>query len=422
MARRRGFFAELAYQQQQAERRRRQQEAAAVRAHNATVREHERAQRAYERARAAAARASAADQKQQEREAARLYAEARKAEAEQKNAELASQLADTASILEWTLGVDDHVDLNDLRVAAEHPPFEAKGLDKPIEAPAMPNLTPAPQYSEPPAPRGLFGAAKKHAQAVQAAQQAHAGAVAEWERYKKDTEAWYANAVAQHSELEAQRLAKLADLRAVYEAECEQRERDAAVRNKELDDLINGLAFDMEDAITTYVGIVLADSVYPDCFPVEYDYAFDLATRELTLTAIVSPPGAIPTEKAYRWVKATDEITATAQPVTEQKNRYNNAVWQVAIRTLHEVFEADRQGKIHSIALSVETRTTHPATGQDTEIPFVVVSADRETFLTFDLSNVVSFETLKHLGAALSKSPFDLAAADTARGVRARKS
>jgi restriction system protein len=53
-------------------------------------------------------------------------------------------------------------------------------------------------------------------------------------------------------------------------------------------------------------------------------------------------------------------------------------------------------------------------------VPLVVVAADRTTFSAFDLANVVPAATLDHLGAAVSKSPFDLTAADTSRGVRQR--
>ncbi len=100
------------------------------------------------------------------------------------------------------------------------------------------------------------------------------------------------------------------------------------------------------------------------------------------------------------------------------KERYANAVWQVALRTLHEVFEADRSGKIRSISLTVATSTISASIGRPQEVPLVVVAADRETFSDLDLSKVVPQATLKHLGAAMSKSPFDLLPADTGAGVR----
>ncbi len=128
----------------------------------------------------------------------------------------------------------------------------------------------------------------------------------------------------------------------------------------------------------------------------------------------------MPSVRAYRYVKAKDEIASTELPVREKKERYANAVWQVALRSLHEVFRADRVGKVHSIALTVGVDTIVPATGRPTNIPLVVVSADRETFTSFDLTKVVPQATLQHLGAAMSKSPFDLAPADTSRGIRVR--
>lgn len=181
---------------------------------------------------------------------------------------------------------------------------------------------------------------------------------------------------------------------------------------------INDLAFDIPTAIEEYVGIVLSNSVYPDAFPVDYDYTFDLATRELTLSVAVPEPTSLPTVKEYRYVKAKDEIAATQLSAKAQKDRYSSAVHETVVRTLHEVFEADRAGKIQSIALTVGVNRVAPATGLPETVPLVQVAAARETFNEFDLANVVAVETLKHLGAALSKNPFDLTPADTGRGVR----
>ncbi len=419
----RGFFAEMNYQAQQAEKRRRQQEAQAVRAHNAAVRDHERAVKAAERARAAASRASEAERKAAEMEAARLHLEARTAEVEALNTELTSSYDDIDSLLAWTLDTDDFVDLESLKVTAEHPPFDPGKLGTSV-AP-VPELVypPQPAYVEPPAPKGLssaFGGKKKHAEAVAAAQAEHQQAVAFWHEKNTKSHEHHVAALAKREQDEADRLVKLAEADAAYKAECAQRESEAAAKNEELTKFINDLAFDVEYAIEDYVGIVLSNSVYPDAFPVEHDHSFDLTTRELTMKVDIPEPAAVPSVKEYKYVKAKDEIAATQLTAKVQKDRYTGAVHQVAVRTLHEVFEADRAGKIHSIALTVGTDTIAPATGQPEYVPLVMVAADRETFNSFDLANVVPKATLDHLGAAVSKSPFDLTPADTSRGVRQR--
>ena len=421
MARRRGFFAELAYQNQQAERRRQKETAAVFRAHAAAVRDYERLQREAERAQRAAVVADARERARLEKEAGRLHAEAQVAEADARNAELTKTYDDIDGILATTLQVDDYVDLESLKVTAEHPPFDPGPAGVPTEA--MPELVypPAPVYVEPPAPGGLFGAKKKHAELIAQAQAAHQQAMAQWNAGNVELYNAHVAEGERRKEAEHKRLEALVALEARYKLECDQREADAVARNEELTKLINDLAFDVESAIQEYVGIVLSNAGYPECFPVEHEYHFDLATRELTLTATVPPPSAVPGVREYRYLKAKDEITETALPLKAQRDRYASAVTQVAVRTLHEVFEADRGGKIRSISLTVGTNAILPATGLPGTIPFVIAAADREQFSQFDLANVVPAATLDHLGAAVSKSPFDLTPADTARGVRVRK-
>jgi restriction system protein len=89
----------------------------------------------------------------------------------------------------------------------------------------------------------------------------------------------------------------------------------------------------------------------------------------------------------------------------------------VALRSFHEVFEADRRGIINTVALEVGANTVDPATGLDTYIPFVISAAEREAFLAFNLSAVVPLLTLERLGAAVSKNPFGLVPAERS-GVR----
>ena len=128
----------------------------------------------------------------------------------------------------------------------------------------------------------------------------------------------------------------------------------------------------------------------------------------------------MPAEKVYRYVKAKDEIGATASSKKELKEGYASIVHQVAVRTLHEIFEADRAGTIQTITLQVATETKDPATGLERRVAFVGVGAARDSFTTFDLHNVVPAATLEHLGAAMSKNPYELVGIDEAPGVRGR--
>lgn len=417
---RRGFFAELNHQAQVAERNRQRRLAAAYRAQQAAEREAEKARRDMERAQLAASKASAKQQAQAEKLAKAMYQESRQADVASMNADLANTYSEIDSMLAWTLAIDDFVDLNDLRVKVEHPPFDPGPLRTPILPLPPLEYSPQPQYVEPQAPTGMFASKKKHEAAVQEAKAAYEAAYAAWHAAATAQHAGYVAEQARREQAEHARVTQLAQVQAQYEAACQDREAAAVAQNAELDKFMNDLAFDVESAIQDYVGIVLANSVWPEAFPVAFDHHFDLATRELTLTATVPPPEAVPVVKEHKYVKARDEITVTNLSAKEQKERYASAVWQVTIRVLHEVFEADRAAKIDSISLTVGASHIAPHTGLPEFVPFAIVAADRGTFVAFDLANVVPHATLVHLGASLSKSPFDMTPADGSKGVRVR--
>jgi restriction system protein len=134
----------------------------------------------------------------------------------------------------------------------------------------------------------------------------------------------------------------------------------------------------------------------------------------------VPSPDTLPTDKEFKYVRSKDEINGSALTKKEQKDRYASAVHQTALRSLHDIFEADRAGHIGTIALTVAVDSLDPATGRPVRVELVAAAAERAAFLAFDLSNVVPAATLQHLGAQVSKSPYDLTPINASKGVRGR--
>ena len=141
---RRGFFAELQYQSRVAAREREREEREAVRSHVAAVRQTEQATRAAERAKTQLAKATDSERKRLEKEAREAHVAAMEAEVIERNGNLEQIYEEIDSLLASTLGVDDYVDLNSLRVKVTHPPFDRTDLEAPI-----PHPTRIPEPSEP---------------------------------------------------------------------------------------------------------------------------------------------------------------------------------------------------------------------------------------------------------------------------------
>lgn len=414
---RRGFFAELQHQTKVAAREAERAQAARARQHAAAVRSAEQAQRAAERAATQAQRAAAADRKRLEKEAKAARTAAMQATVDERNTSLEATYEDIDSLLAATLGVDDFIDLEALRRTVEHPPFDNAELETPILPPPPIIDPPEPQYVEPPAPTGLFGKKKKHAEAIEASRAQHEQAHRAWQAEVASGPVRRQAVANEYAKAEKLRVERLEAERARYAAECTAREAEVAEQNAALDALIANLGYGATEAVEEYISIALSNSVYPEHFSVRHEFTFDPSTAELSLRCLVPGPDKIPTTKAYKYAKAAEEITETQLPQKAMKDRYAGAVNQVALRSLHEVFEADRRGLIQSIALQVGTETIDPATGIQTYVPFVAVGAERGIFSGFDLAAVVPAATLTHLGAAVSKNPLGLVPADLS-GIR----
>jgi restriction system protein len=417
---RRGLIAILVHEARVAAREKERAERAAVRDHMAAMRRFEQAQRAAEKAQAQLSRASQAERKRLEKEAREAHVAAMEAEVEEHNYKLAEVYAEIDSLLAATLEVDDYVDLEMFRVATVHPPFPRLDLESPIPPPNPIPDPPEPIFRLPDPPQGLlaklFGKGK-YAAEVATAEAAHRRAVQEWRTRLEQLPALRQEALDAHARSEAKRIAALQAAQARYAKECSERETADAERNKRLDELIANLGYGIPGAVQEYVSIVMSNSVYPEQFPVTHEFQFEPSSAELILRAVVPGPGKISEVKAYKYTKSTDEITSTSLSQKVARDRYASAVHQVALRSIHEVFEADRRGLIRTISLEVGAETIDPATGRPTYVPFVVVGVERETFLEFDLAGVVPSLTLERLRAAVSKNPHGLIAAETT-GVR----
>ncbi|MDF1738154.1 MAG: hypothetical protein P1U86_03255 [Verrucomicrobiales bacterium] len=418
MGRRRGLLAELQHQAKQAQLEQARAQRDADQRYLAAVKHSEQMQKEGARLNAQLARAQEAERKLLEKEAKAAHIEAKLAEVSEKNLELEVIYHQIDNILEATLYVDDFVDLNQLKRVANHPQFVSDHA-----TPAPPPLTipdpPAPSFESPPPPTGIRGllGKEKHKRAVTQARYRHGKAVEAWQRLVAENAAVFEARVHEHAVQDAERLAALDAAWRHYQAECVAREAEVVAHNEEVNQLINDLGYGSVDAIHEYVTIVLSNSVYPPHFRVGYDFIFNPETAELELKVLIPGPDKLKTIKAYKYTKSSDQISTTELSQKACKDRYASAVHQVAIRSLHEIFEADRRGLIKTISLEVATETINPATGNEEEVLFVATAAERESFLSFDLTCVVPLATLEHLGASISKNPYALIPAD-ATGVR----
>lgn len=363
------------------------QHQAQLRAQTKAARDAERARQAYLRAKEQATKMAEKERKAQEKENARLYVEARIAEAGLKNEQLEQEIKRLENLLPETLSQDSYIDLETLKQDPQIPNFVSGKLGVLLEKPILEKYLPEDLTG---LKKLVPGATQKHKKAVA---QAH-------ERYETDLEKF--------KQKEFERKQKLAVMKVEHDRKVEEIRKQAADQNAEVEQLQDGLKDRKPEAIVKYFTSVLESSNYPDDFPQEAKLAYVPESKQLVVEYDLPPFDAVPTVGSYKYVKAKDEISETVRPASQRKNLYASVTAQIALRTLHELFKADRQEYLETVVFNGHVDSIDPSTGHAIRPCLITVRTTRDTFTKFDLSKVDPVACLKGLNAGVSKSPSEL--------------
>jgi restriction system protein len=167
--------------------------------------------------------------------------------------------------------------------------------------------------------------------------------------------------------------------RAAHEATEQQRLAQLRQQNAELDELARAYSAGERRAIIAYCTMVLERSEYPEGFP-----------------------------QGFRYVKARDSIEEKPRKTSEIKELYQDVVAAVAIRTLHEVFEADQGNHLAIAVFNGFVSTRDAATGQPVRPCLISVRSTKQTFAGLDLAHIDKRACLRNLGAHVSPQPAEL--------------
>lgn len=161
-------------------------------------------------------------------------------------------------------------------------------------------------------------------------------------------------------------------------------------------------------AVEEYCDLVLTRSQYPDYFPQNWNLEYRAENKFVVVEYDIPSHDQLPTVENYKYVKSRDEVTKKEMTKANQKKFYDSVIYQICIRTIHELFEADAVGMVDAIAFNGLVTITNPATGvEETKIVMSIV-ANKDEFLTFDLSQVDPKATFKHMKGVAAASLIDL--------------
>lgn len=271
-------------------------------------------------------------------------------------------------------------------------------FDKPLTlptAPASPSTIPLPNYVPPEITfwQKLFG---KSASILAAAQQEHESRVNEINERNWDAENTFH---ARHGEWEKQ--ANIA--RSHYDREKKTFYDEQAFNNSKVDALAAAVSRGEEEAIIEQMTLLLDRSDYRDLFEKHFSIEYQPPEKTLLLEYQLPSPDEMPQIKAVRFVKATGELKESLISERERAANFDSACFQICLRTVHEIFNADVDNNVEKVLFNGHTRYVDKATGRDVDACIMSILVDRDTFTNIDLDRIepkACFKSLKGVSAS----------------------
>lgn len=220
---------------------------------------------------------------------------------------------------------------------------------------------------------------------AEAAQEEHAKQLEQWER---DTEKWereFQAAIDEWTKNESIFLEQ-------------QSEENSAIERKRY----SYEAKEVE-AVLEYCDLVLSSSIYPDYFPQEFDLDYDASSQTLIVDYVLPAPEAIPRLKSVKYVASRDQMEEQYLSDQQVFKLYDEVLYQVVLRTVHELFEADIVNALMAVVFNGIVTSLDRSSGKNVTACVLSLRADKTEFLDINLALVdpkSCFKALKGVGSS----------------------
>lgn len=211
---------------------------------------------------------------------------------------------------------------------------------------------------------------------------------------------------------EARRQQQLASYHREYQQWADAQLADLRRHNAGVVDLTEGVGRRDPDSVVEYFSAALyASTAWPEGFPRQVAAAYDSAAGQLVLDWELPAHSVVPEAKSVRYMAGVDQDKETPRPAGQRRALYREVLAQCMLLVLHELFTADEQGALESVALNGFVDGHDPTTGRPGRICLATVMATHSTFRDLHLAQVDAGSCLADaLRGQLSARPDQLSA------------
>jgi restriction system protein len=141
-------------------------------------------------------------------------------------------------------------------------------------------------------------------------------------------------------------------------------------------------------ALYDYWNRVLGESEYPDAFPRSFTFDFLPDAKILIVEYSLPNISALPQVKEVKYVASRGEFQEVPVSAAWLNRTYDSVLYQIALRTIYELFQSDSVDAIKSIVFNGWVNSIEKATGKEVTNCVISVQAEKAEFMAINLAQV----------------------------------
>lgn len=182
-----------------------------------------------------------------------------------------------------------------------------------------------------------------------------------------------------------------------YNKQKEKFEEEKENFNKEIDNWKRDFENGETEAVERYIKVVLENSKYPKDF--EKDYEIEYRKNEKILVVSYNMPNTDKVSKieGYKYIKTKNEIKEIEMKKTAYEDFYENVIFKITLRTIHEIFESTNKDIIEMIAFNGFVTGIDKSNGKEFTNCIISLQVNRDEFEDINLDRVEPKECVRSL-------------------------
>ncbi len=193
------------------------------------------------------------------------------------------------------------------------------------------------------------------------------------------------------------------ELEKEWEAEKELFDKNQKDYNDKIEKLKENYFQKNAESVIQYCEIVLNNSQYPETFPKDFDLDYNSDNKLLIIDYVLPVPDDLPKLTGVKYIALKKELKESFLSETQLSKIYDSIIYKITLRTLHELFEADKVEALEEIIMNGWVNAIDKATGKKVSNCIVTIQAKKIKFNEIELSNVdpkLCFKNLNGIGSS----------------------